>query len=56
MILYTCGQKTSHGGLGHPCGRAGNALDDAGHTYELKTVGGYRLAPWTWASRSKDRE
>ena len=56
MILYTCGQKTSHGKVGHPCGRAGDALDDAGHTYELKTVRGYRLAPWTWSSRSKDRE
>ena len=39
----------------HPCGKAGDALDAAGHSYELKTVGGYRLMPWTWPSRSRDR-
>jgi glutathione S-transferase len=55
VILYTCGQKTSTGKLGHPCGRAGDALDAAGYTYELKTVKGYRMAPWTWGSRSQDR-
>lgn len=55
MILYTCGQKTSAGKLGHPCGRAGDALDEAGYEYELKTVRGYRLMPWTWPSRSRDR-
>ena len=41
--------------LGHPCGRAAKALDQAGYEYELRVVGGYRLMPWTWASRSKDR-
>jgi glutathione S-transferase len=56
VILYTCGQKTSAGKLGHFCGRAGDALDAAGHTYEIKPVKGYRLAFWTWANRSKDRE
>jgi glutathione S-transferase len=59
MVLYTCGQKTHAGNLlgpiGHPCGNAGDALDAAGHSYELKTVGGYRLMPWTWPSRSRDR-
>ena len=55
MILYTCGQKTHAGNLGHPCGRAGDALDEAGYEYELKVVGGYRLMPWTWPSRSRDR-
>lgn len=34
---------------------AGKALDDAGISYELKTVRGYRLMPWTWLSRAKDR-
>lgn len=43
------------GNLGHPCGRTMNALDKAGHDYELKTVGGYRLMPWTWSKRSEDR-
>ena len=47
MVLYTCGFKKTAGDLpaaiAHPCGRAAKALDDAGHDYELKTVGGYRL-------------
>jgi glutathione S-transferase len=59
MVLYTCGQKKHAGGLpapiAHPCGRAAKALDDAGHDYEIKVVGGYRLMPWTWASRKRDR-
>jgi glutathione S-transferase len=55
MILYTCGSKTSGPAALHPCAKAGKALDAAGHRYELKTVGGYRMAPWTWASRSRDR-
>jgi glutathione S-transferase len=55
MILYTCGTKTMGPGFAHPCAKAGNALDDAGYEYELKTVGGYRLMPWTWPSREKDR-
>ena len=59
MVLYTCGFKKTAGDLpaaiAHPCGRAAKALDDAGHDYELKTVGGYRLMPWTWVSRGSDR-
>ena len=59
MVLYTCGAKKHAGGLpgpaAHPCGRAAKALDDAGYSYELKVVGGYRLVPWTWGSRSRDR-
>ena len=55
MILYTCGQKKRIGNPLHPCGYAAKALDDAGHTYELRVVRGYRLMPWTWADRSKDR-
>lgn len=46
MILYTCGSKKSGAPL-HPCGRAAKALDEAGYEYELKTVPGYRLLPWT---------
>jgi glutathione S-transferase len=34
---------------------AGKALTDAGYEFELKTVGGYRLMPWTWGSRDEDR-
>jgi glutathione S-transferase len=55
MVLYTCGAKKAAAGLGHPCGRAAKALDAAGHTYELRVVGGYRLAPWTWGSRDEER-
>lgn len=55
MVLYTCGGKKSGGSLGHPCGRAAKALDEAGHEYEIKTVGGYRMVPWTWAARARDR-
>ena len=39
----------------HPCAKAGKALDTAGYEYELKTVGGYRMVPWTWGSRGEER-
>ena len=55
MVLYTCGQKKAAGRLGHPCGRAARALDEAGYKYEIKVVGGYRMAPWTWGQRGADR-
>lgn len=56
MVLYTCGQKKMGPGFVHPCAKAGKALDAAGYEYELRTVGGYRMAPWTWGSRGADRE
>ena len=63
MILYTCGAKTSGGRLpgplAHPCGRAAAALDDAGIAYELRTVAGYKMLPWTRrdpATRAEVRE
>ena len=55
MLLYTCGQKKAGPGALHPCAKAGKALDEAGYEYEIKTVGGYRLMPWTWGSRDDDR-
>lgn len=55
MVLYTCGQRTQGPGALHPCAKAGKALDAAGHEYDLKVVGGYRLMPWTWLSRGADR-
>jgi len=55
MVLYTCGQKKSGPAALHPCAKAGKALDAAGYEYEIKTVGGYRLAFWTWGSRGADR-
>ncbi|MFL5843254.1 MAG: glutathione S-transferase N-terminal domain-containing protein [Solirubrobacteraceae bacterium] len=58
MILYTCGQKTSMGRLpgplAHACGRAGVALEDAGHPFEIRTVEGYRAMPWTTKGEGRD--
>ena len=56
MILYTCGLKKRFGMPLHPCGWAAKALDDAGYTYELRTLGGYRLVPWTRPARDRDRQ
>jgi glutaredoxin len=55
VILYTCGQKKAMASLGHPCGRAAKALDQAGYEYEIKALPGYRLMPWTWGERRKGR-
>jgi hypothetical protein len=56
VILYTCGQKKALGSLGHACGRAANALDDAGYEYEIRVMPGYRLMPWTWGDRKNNRK
>ncbi|HMT04461.1 MAG TPA: glutathione S-transferase domain-containing protein [Solirubrobacterales bacterium] len=56
MKLYVCGAGTGGPGALHPCAKAGNALDEAGHTYDLVKVGGYRLMPWTWKNRAGDRK
>jgi Glutathione S-transferase, N-terminal domain len=56
VILYTCGQKKSLASLGHACGRAAKALDDAGYVYEIREMPGYRLAPWTWGDRREGRQ
>jgi glutathione S-transferase len=56
MVLYTCGVKTKGPSITHPCAKAGKALSAAGYEYEIKTVGGYRMAPWTWGDRSAERE
>jgi len=55
VILYTCGQKKTGPAFAHPCAKAGKALDAAGYEYEIKVVGGYRMAFWTWGSRGDDR-
>jgi len=47
MKLYTCGQRDHGASMGHPCGRAAKALRDAGYEFDIETVGGYRLLPWT---------
>jgi len=55
VVLYTCGQKKTGPALMHPCAKAAKALDAAGYEYEIRTVGGYRMAFWTWGSRDADR-
>ena len=55
MILYTCTDGKSLASLGHPCGKAAKALDEAGHSYEMKQVKGGRIKFWTWPSRARDR-
>ena len=55
MILYTCGQKKRGPAAVHPCAKAAKALDAAGYEYEIKVVGTYRLAFWTWGSRDEER-
>ncbi|HMD57572.1 MAG TPA: glutathione S-transferase N-terminal domain-containing protein [Solirubrobacteraceae bacterium] len=59
MILYTCADGKRFGSLpaivAHPCGRAANALDEAGCEYELRKVKGGTLKLWTWPSRARDR-
>lgn len=50
MVLYTCpgGKSTGIGPLkGHPCGMAAQALDEAGHEYEHRKVGGFKALPFT---------
>jgi glutaredoxin len=56
VILYTCGQKKAYASLGHACGRAGKALDEAGYEYEIRAMPGYRLMPWTWGERRSGRK
>jgi glutathione S-transferase len=55
VLLYTCGQKKKFGSVGHPCGKAAKALDQAGYSYDIKVVGGYRMALWTRPNRDEDR-
>ncbi|HTA12477.1 MAG TPA: glutathione S-transferase N-terminal domain-containing protein [Solirubrobacteraceae bacterium] len=59
MVLYTCSEGTSFGGLpapiAHPCGRAAKALEDAGHSFDVKQVKGGVLKLWTLPSRGRDR-
>jgi glutathione S-transferase len=59
MILYTCTDGRSAGNLpgplAHPCAKAMKALDEAGHTYEWKTVKGGAIKIWTLPSRARDR-
>ena len=55
MVLYTCTDGKSLAALGHPCGKAAKALDEAGHAYEMKQVKGGRIKFWTLPNRARDR-
>jgi len=55
MVLYTCTVGKSMASVGHPCGKAAKALDEAGHTYEQEQVEGGTLKFWTWPNRASDR-
>jgi Glutathione S-transferase, N-terminal domain len=56
VILFTCAQRDKYGSIGHPCGRAADALDEAGYEYEIRELPGYRLMPWTWGQRHQGRD
>ena len=47
MVLYTCPSGTHAAVIKHPCGVAAQALDRAGHTYTVKTVGGFKNVPFS---------
>lgn len=48
MILYTCAARKLGADapiVKHPCGVAAKALDESGHRYEHKVVGGFKRIP-----------
>jgi glutathione S-transferase len=50
MDLYTCPARTLGANAPlykHPCGVAGKALDNAGHSYTLKIAGGFKKVPFS---------
>lgn len=55
MKLYTCGQKDSGPAALHPCAKAAVALRDAGHQFDIETVGGYKLLFWTRRGNVRDK-
>lgn len=53
MLLYTCAGGR-HGASTHPCGLAAKALDDAGYTFELRTVKGFKNIPFSTPKGARD--
>lgn len=54
VVLYTCAarKKGADGPVvKHPCGVAAKALDQTGHEYELKVVGGFKMVPFSRRGR-----
>ena len=60
MLLYTCPARKVGGSapiVKHPCGRAADALNEAGHTYDTEVVGGFKSLGFTRrGKRDKIRE
>jgi hypothetical protein len=54
MILFTC-PAGKHGAnapvVKHPCGVAAKALDEAGHDYRLRVMGGFKMIPFSRRGR-----
>ncbi len=57
MVLYTCPART-HGAnaplIKHPCGVAAQALDDAGRSYTVEVVGGFKNVPLSRRGKRKE--
>ena len=57
MVLYTC-PAGKHGAsapvVQHPCGVAAKALDDGGHDYEMRVVGGFKWIPFSRRGRREE--
>lgn len=54
MILYVCPAGTHGGSIGHPCGIAAKALDEAGHACELRVVPGFKNIPFLSGGGKRD--
>lgn len=55
MDLYVCGVKLAGAGFGHPCARAGKALEKAGYDFNVKAVGGFKNIPFSSTKGKRDR-
>jgi glutathione S-transferase len=57
VLLYTCPAGT-HGAsaplLKHPCGVAAKALEESGHSYSTKVVGGFKHVPLSRIGRRRE--
>jgi hypothetical protein len=57
VLLYTC-PAGAHGAsaplLKHPCGVAAKALEESGHSYRTKVVGGFKHVPLSRIGRRRE--
>jgi glutathione S-transferase len=57
VVLYTCPARTRGAGaplIKHPCGVVAQALHAAGHSYEVKVVGGFKNVPLSRRGKRKE--